>query len=222
MPRTSQSSRRETSSRGASAAAPIDSGTPRVVVTSPVGLRLTVLAFVLPVCGWLVFSAFETRSRFDAVALLAAGLIWFSFLRMFAQRLEFGADSITFRAAVFTYVFPRRSVDRVSLYRAGKTARLDLGDGAPFHAQVLDWNRPRHESARRERLAELLREIPHRPFEVSVLHHAEVGRWRPAAATERDVERVRPTHSLAPLRPSESLVLAITVIAAVALAVFGS
>lgn len=222
MARETQSSHRESPSRGAHAATPRQGDPPRVIVTSPRSLRIAVLACVLALCGWLASSAAGAGRRVDAFGLVVAGIIWVSFLRLLAERLEFGTDAITFRAAVFEYTFPRRSVDRVSLQRAGRTARLDLGDGTPFHAQVFDWNRPRHEAASRARLAEFLREIPRRPFEVAELHHPDVGRWRPAAATERDIDRVRPTHAFAPLRPSETFAIVVTVLAALSLAVFGS
>ena len=222
MARETQSSHRETPSRGASAAVPSRDDSPRVSVTSPPALRIAVLSCVLALCGWLAYAAAGSGRRVDALGVVAAGLTWVSFLRLFGERLEFGAEAITFRAAILEYTFPRGSVDRVSLRRAGRTARLDLGDGTPFHAQILDWSHPLREAASRARLAGLLREIPRRPFEVAELHHPDVGRWRPAAATERDIDRVRPTHAFAPLRPAETFAIAATAMVAVAVAVFGS
>lgn len=209
----------EARTRAPSAAARAASG---VEVSSPRGLRATIFAFLAPLCGWLAYTSFDSGRKSDAMGVLLAGGAWFAFLRLFAQRLEYRSDGISFRGAIFEYAFPGRAVERVALQRAGLSARLDLADGSPFRAEIPDWNWSAHRNARRAAVAASIRAIPRRPYEVTEIPAPDAGRWRYPTVSENEIDALRPTHGVAPLRIIETGWIALTVVATLALAVFGT
>ncbi len=195
---------------------------PNVVVTSSVALRLVVGVVVGGVCVWIGITSILHGEQSDAVGVVVAGAGWLAYLRLFAQRLEFRADGITYRGAILEYSFPRRSVDRVSVQRGGRSARLDLADGVPFRAQVLDWIWSARASTTRHEVAARVREIPGRSFEVSESAVPDPGRWRFPDVTSGELTLARPSHAFAPLRLVETAWIVITVVATLFLAVLGS
>jgi hypothetical protein len=194
----------------------------RVEVASSWGLKVTIFVFLAPLCAWFAYTSFESGRQTDAFGVLLAGCAWFAFLRLFSQRLEYRSDGISFRGAIFEYTFPGRAVERVALLRAGRSARLDLADGSPFRAEILDWNWSPRAKSRRAAIAASIRAIPRRPYEVSEMPVPDAGRWRYPTATEHEIEALRPTHAVAPLSVIETAWIALTVIATAALAIFGS